>query len=139
MYLRQILGDGLSALRATLRQNRNFAEALWTFLGAGVGRSRLFVHAGDEGIDRRDYEEVNGSSDQQERDQRVDEVADGKNRLSNSEAYAGKIWLAHKHRNQRRQKVFGKRADNSSESGADHDADSHVHYVAAKDELLETF
>src|SRR5579863_10144822 len=68
--------DRLGAVGAAAGFYGNFAEAFRALLGGGIGRLLAAVHAGDQGIDREDDEEINDRGDQDEGDGGVDEIAD---------------------------------------------------------------
>ena len=76
----------LCAVRAATSIDRNLTQALGALLGSRVRRRRRFPHPAYEGIDRRHYEKIYGSSDQQERNGGVNEIADQELAPTNGEA-----------------------------------------------------
>jgi len=117
---------------------RNLAEAFGTLLAGRAGGNVGTVHAGDQHIDRSDYEEIDRGGNQQKRDGCVDEISDWKMCASDIEAQRRKVGRAYDGGNQGREQVFGKCGDNCGEGCADYYAYSHVHDISAQDELLES-
>src|SRR5207253_5951423 len=64
--------QGLGAVGAALGVNRDLAQALGTLLGGRIGGCRSLAHARNQGVDRRNDEEVDGRGHEEERDQGVD-------------------------------------------------------------------
>src|SRR3984893_14127482 len=71
-------GERGSAERATACRNWHIAETFRAFLGGRVGSDFSAPHSGENRVHRQHDEEIYGGSDQDERDQRVDKVADWK-------------------------------------------------------------
>src|SRR5437870_8158076 len=122
---------------ATAGIDRDLHFAFGTLLGRGIGRGGGFAHARDQGVDGRHYKKVDRRGNQQKRNGRVDEVSDGKQRAVNSEADGGEVGLTNDRSDKWSEQVFCESSDYRSESRADDHADCHIHYVAAKNELLE--
>src|ERR1700734_2436897 len=131
-------GNWLRAVGTAFRIDRNLTQAFGAFFGCGIGWGRRFLHARDQKIHWSHHEEIYRRRNQHEGNAGIDEVAQGEHAAVNGELNGGKIGLADNRRNQRSEQVFRESRDHRGERGANHDANRHVDYVAAKNELLES-
>src|SRR5579883_151460 len=127
----------LTAKLAAPRAPGNIAEAFRAGRGRG-SRSLLGIKPGDERIHRQNDKEVHGEGDQQERDQRVDEVAVKKPAVVEREAQVREIRRADHRGNQRSKQVLYQRANEGPERHTDNDSHRHIHDVAAQQKILES-
>ena len=132
------LGCGLGAVRAAASGDGNIAEALFARLGRGSRRGLAFVGTRRNGIHRHHNKEVDCSGDEHEADNRIDEVAEAENGLSDVPMDSGKVRLADQYRDQRRDDVLGERSYNGAERSAHDHADREIDDVTTHDKLLET-
>src|ERR1700687_6061156 len=128
----------LSAEPAAPRINGNLAQALGTLLDRRIGRRWRLTHARDQGVDRREYEEIHRGRHQYERHHGVDEVAHRKRGAVDGEADGREIRLADQRRDERCQQIFGEGGYDRPEGRADDHAYRQVNHVATKNELLES-
>src|SRR5438067_1081466 len=128
---------GLGAMGAAASVDGNLAHAFRAFFGCRIRGGLGPVHTSNQNIHWRHHEVINCGRDQQERYRGVDEVTDRKVRIANRKAKIRKIRLADHGGNERREQVFSEGGNDSGEGCANDHADSHVHNVAAKNELLE--
>src|SRR5580704_1532606 len=131
-------GDGLGAVRTALGVDWNLAQALRTLLRGRIGRRWRFAHSRDQEIHWGHDKEIHGRRYQHKRDAGIDEVADGKHAAVDGELDGGEIRFSNNRRNQRSQQILGESRYHRGERRPDDDADRHVDYVAAKNELLES-
>jgi hypothetical protein len=127
----------LTAKLAAPRAPGNIAEAFRAGSRRG-SRAVLRIKPDDERIHRQNYEEVHCEGNQQERDQRVDEVAVKKPAVVDCEAQVREIRCADNRGNQRSEQVLYQRADERPERHTDDDSHRHIHDVAAQQKILES-
>ena len=90
------------------------------------------------GVHRHDHEKIDGGGYQDERDHRVDEIADQKLAGVNGKLDRREIRLAGDSRDQRREEILYQRRDHRAKCAADHHGDGQIDYIASQQELLET-
>src|SRR5581483_4789893 len=116
----------------------DLAQAFRAFLGCRIGWRRSFSHSRHQGINRRDYEEIDRCCNQEKRNCGIDEVTDRKIAAVNGEANGGEVGLAHQRGYKRSEKIFSEGSNHASESSPDNDAYGKVNHIAAKDKLLKS-
>src|SRR3954470_2815862 len=123
---------------ASPRIDRNLHLALRTLLSRRIGRRRILARARDQGVDRSHHEEIYRRRDQQEGNQRVDEVAKLEYRGTHREVDRREVRFADKGGDQGRQQIRREGGAYRTKRSANDDADCEIHYVSAKNELLES-
>jgi hypothetical protein len=104
----------LRAVRTPLRFDRNFAHALGTLLGRWIGRLFAAVHPCDQGVHGQHDKEINGRGNQDERNARIDEIADREFSPAYVELQAGIVRLADNGGDQRCNESLAEPGDNAS-------------------------
>jgi hypothetical protein len=131
--------DRLRAERATASVDWNLAQAFGAFLGGRIGRGWAFSRPGDESVDRRHHEEIDGGCDQNEADYGGDEFAYRKYGSTNCEGEPGElVRLANQKGDEGVDEVFYEGGDHGAESSADDHADCEIDDVSAKNKLFES-
>src|SRR5271167_2484165 len=115
---------------------RNVTLALRTFLFVGKGLLLVTLH---QRIHRQHHEIVHGRSDEQERDDRVDEITIKKLRPVYLEIEAGEVRLAGDGRDNRGEQVFHEGGDYGAKRGTDNDAHRKIDNIAAQNKLAKSF
>src|ERR1700722_18579506 len=115
--------------------DRNLAQAFGAFLGAGLCR---LVLAGNQRIHGQHDGKVDRRSDDDKGYDRVDEIADKKLAAIDGEANRRKVRLLDYSGNERSEQALHQSGYHGAEGGADHHADSEIHYVAPQQKLFES-
>jgi hypothetical protein len=131
--------DGLCAVRAALGGGRNVAEALGTGFGGRRGGGYRFLELIQQRIQGENDQKIYRGRDQQERDERVEEVAILDLSAVDIKDQRGEVRLVDDGRDQRGNDVGHQRSDNGAESSADYDGYGEVDDIAAKDEVSKAF
>src|ERR1700730_10703591 len=120
-----------SAEGATACRNRHIAETFWAFFGGRIGSDFSAPHSRENLVHRQHDEEIYGGGDQDERDQRVDKVADWKLAAVDRKFDRREIWFSDDGCDQRRDQIFYQRGDDCAKRNAHHHRHGEIENVAA--------
>jgi hypothetical protein len=116
---------------AAARRDRYIAEAFRASFCSRVRGHLSAAHPQENLVHRQHDEEIYGRADEDERDNRIDEVADCESARMNGELYRREIRFPNNGRDQRGDQIFDQCGDDSAKCRAHHHCDGEIENVAA--------